>query len=208
MKRFTPLENVISLVIGILIAIPICIGAEQSRADKRMIRMQEELYKRQPVHYIIQPTEVEVPVPVPVVVHNLVYIVSDGDVQETKFTLEELDTLISLVHYEAGNQDDIGKRLVVDTVLNRLKSDDFPNTITDVIYQNAGGVYQYTVAGTGALDNGTRYCSEEERQLVYNELLDQLDDDVIFFQRYNFSSYGEPMYQHGDHYFSKMKEDA
>lgn len=201
--KHTLFENVISFLIGLLIAVPICIAAIISRIDSQMERLANQ---KQPTRYIYQTREVEVEVPVPVIVHDTVYISQGGVAYDTEFTQAEIDLMVSLVHYEAGNQDEIGKRLVVDTVLNRLDNDRFPNKIEEVIYQRSDGVYQYTVAGIGALNNGVAYCTEEEFRIVEEEILNRLDKDVIFFQRDNYSKSGKPLYQHGDHYFSGLKE--
>ena len=48
---------------------------------------------------------------------------------------EELLFLANCVEAEAGNQDDLGKRLVCDVILNRVDDPDFPDTIREVITQ-------------------------------------------------------------------------
>ena len=47
----------------------------------------------------------------------------------------ERQLLERLVECEAGAESMTGKIAVVNVVLNRIKSDDFPDSITDVIYQ-------------------------------------------------------------------------
>lgn len=44
------------------------------------------------------------------------------------------------------------KVLVILTVLNRVNSDEFPNTIKDVLFQTTGGVYQFTPMVNGRWD--------------------------------------------------------
>lgn len=51
--------------------------------------------------------------------------------------------LTRIVEAEAGDQDEIGKILVVNVIVNRVKSDRFPNTIKSVIFQNDGRTYQF-----------------------------------------------------------------
>lgn len=51
--------------------------------------------------------------------------------------------LTKIVEAEAGNQDEIGKILVANVIINRVKSDMFPNTIKNVIFQNNGKTYQF-----------------------------------------------------------------
>lgn len=50
-----------------------------------------------------------------------------------KLTNAEYDLLCRLVYCEAGGEDEIGKILVTNVVLNRVNSPSFPNNITDVI---------------------------------------------------------------------------
>jgi N-acetylmuramoyl-L-alanine amidase len=66
---------------------------------------------------------------------------------------EELDLLVRLVHAEAAGESYIGKVAVAASVLNRVDSPDYPNTITDVIYQVVGDSgYQYTPVANGRIN--------------------------------------------------------
>lgn len=107
----------------------------------------------------------------------------------------ELETLARLVYAEAGNQDEIGKRLVIDTVLNRVDDSRFPNNINDVIYQKG----QYSPSSH--LDDYPLY--EEIYQLIIDELNNRYDSDVLYFQTKNYHDFGTPLFKHQDHYFSK-----
>lgn len=107
-----------------------------------------------------------------------------------------------LLQAEAGNQDECGKRLVVDTVLNRVNDPQFPDTILEVIYQP----YQFSVVKNGQLQkyiDGKLEIPEENYRIIAEELIDQVDYDVVFFQSGGWSSYGQPAYKYGDHYFNK-----
>ena len=107
-----------------------------------------------------------------------------------------------LLQAEAGNQDEYGKRLVVDTVLNRVNDPQFPDTILEVIYQP----YQFSVVKNGQLQkyiDGKLEIPEENYRIIAEELFDQADYDVVFFQSGGWSSYGQPAYKYGDHYFNK-----
>lgn len=50
-------------------------------------------------------------------------------------TENERETLARLVYLEARGQSYLGQKAVVEVVLNRVLSDEFPNTIDDVIQQ-------------------------------------------------------------------------
>lgn len=108
----------------------------------------------------------------------------------------DIYTLAKLVEAEAGNQDEYGKRLVCDVVLNRVLDPRFPDTINDVIFQKN----QFAVAYTGLIHGPEP--KEETFKLVEEELIDQVDYDVLFFCNSYYNG-NTPLYIWGDHYFSK-----
>jgi len=65
------------------------------------------------------------------------------------FSKEELDALYHIVESEAGIEDEEGKLLVANVVLNRVDSDCFPNTITEVVLQRENGVTQFAPVSNG-----------------------------------------------------------
>lgn len=112
-----------------------------------------------------------------------------------KFTEREIDLMAQLVWHEAGNQDMVGKMLVADTVLNRMESEQFPNTVEEVIFQKG----QYTTAKVLGRIEPPIDC--------YGAVLSEIDGErynteVIFFGR----AYGcgKPLFQHQDHCFSGL----
>ena len=126
----------------------------------------------------------------------------EPDTDEVVLPYATYRMLAGLVEAEAGNQDECGKRLVVDTVLNRVNDPKFPDTIVDVIYQP----YQFSVVGNGQLQkyiDGRLEIPEENYRIVAEELIDQADYDVVFFQSSGWSPYGQHAYKYGDHYFSR-----
>lgn len=107
-----------------------------------------------------------------------------------------------LLEAEAGNQGEYGKRLVADTILNRVHDERFPDTIADVIYQPA----QFSPVWNGQVQkyiDGRLEIPEENYRIVAEELIDQADYDVVFFQSSGWSPYGQHAYKYGDHYFSR-----
>lgn len=112
----------------------------------------------------------------------------------------ELELLANLVEAESGNQDLKGKRLVADVVLNRVESDRFPNSITEVIYQD----YQFSTVLDGALERASWHISDESFEAVRLEALEceeRLDEDILFFTYGEYNKHCEPAYQYGSHYF-------
>ena len=64
-------------------------------------------------------------------------------------TDEELEVLLRIVEAEAGSEDEDGRLLVANVVLNRVESDRFPSTITDVVFQRENGVTQFSPVSSG-----------------------------------------------------------
>lgn len=62
---------------------------------------------------------------------------------------DDASLLAALIYCEAGNQSYEGMVAVGAVVMNRVNSDSFPNTVSEVIYQ--GG--QFTPASSGSLDS-------------------------------------------------------
>lgn len=74
--------------------------------------------------------------------------------QETlyDFSDEELEVLLRIVEAEAGGEDEDGRLLVANVVLNRVNSDSFPDTVTEVVFQKEGDVAQFSPAYSGKYD--------------------------------------------------------
>lgn len=127
-----------------------------------------------------QKTETEVP-------ESKSTYISDSDIN--------LIALITMAEAEAESEE--GKRLVIDTILNRVDSTHFPNTVTDVIYQPN----QFESVWNSRVDR----CEIKDsiKELVLEELENRLNYDVIFFTAGKYSDYGVPMFQLGHHYFSR-----
>ena len=126
-------------------------------------------------------------------VDRVVYIEAEAE-NETELSAEDIELIAKVVHREAENQDMIGKRLVVDTILNRYYSDAHPNTIDGVIYEDN----QYYKRGD--LDN-TQFDSID-LLAVYKEMAERIDTDVMYYRTEHYHTFGVPLYPHGDHYFS------
>ena len=62
-------------------------------------------------------------------------------------TSAEYDTLCKIVEAEAGNQDLDGRILVANVILNRVKSEKFPNSINEVVFAKG----QFSPAKSGSI---------------------------------------------------------
>ena len=112
------------------------------------------------------------------------------------FTDDEIDLIALVTMAEAEGESEYGKRLVIDTIINRVKSDEFPDTVHDVIYQP----YHFESMWNGRVD--VCYVDEDICDLVREEIAITTDEYAIFFCAGDYSLYGTPMYQVGNHYFS------
>ncbi len=67
-------------------------------------------------------------------------------------TEEERDILTRIVEAEAGGEDEKGKLLVANVVLNRVNNEQFPDSVTEVILQkNAKGNTQFSPVKSGRI---------------------------------------------------------
>ncbi|MCC8139158.1 MAG: cell wall hydrolase [Lachnospiraceae bacterium] len=79
---------------------------------------------------------------------------SEGENVDTKSILEEQEyqILLRIVEAEAGGEDITGKMLVAGVVLNRVKSEAFPGSVTEVVYEKNNGTAQFSPTVDGRLD--------------------------------------------------------
>ena len=118
---------------------------------------------------------------------------------ETKeeFISDEDINLIALVTMaEAEDECEVGKRLVIDTILNRMDSEEFPDTVSEVIFEP----YQFPSMTNGRAERCE--VKEDILRLVQEELQSRTNYDCIFFRTDCYSDYGTPMFQVENHYFS------
>lgn len=120
--------------------------------------------------------------------------VSDNEI-EIELAYDELEYLAACVEAEAGTEGLIGKRLVVDVILNRIDSDKFPDTITEVI--NAPG--QFSVVSNGSINKVD--ISQETFEAIEMELEHRTDNKIMYFRSGKYGT-GTPAYKVNKHYFS------
>jgi hypothetical protein len=124
--------------------------------------------------------------------NNLQYI--DFTKNNQNFTAEDVRFVAQLVCAGAGNQPLEGKR---DVVINRIHSDDFPDTLREVVFQD----YQFSCILDGGFDKAKNNISDTDVQAVLLEIDEETDPDILFFTAYEYGKYGTPAYSIGDHYF-------
>lgn len=69
------------------------------------------------------------------------------------YTAEDLDVLSRLIMAEAQGQPYEAQVAVGAVVMNRVKSDLWPDTVKEVVYQNINGYYQFTPVLNGWINN-------------------------------------------------------
>ena len=113
---------------------------------------------------------------------------------------DEIDILAQLTMAEAESESELGKRLVIDTVLNRIESDDFPGDLREVIFQPGA----FSCIKNGRYDRCAAY--EEYRTLVREEIIQRRNEEVLYFNAHGYK-YGTPVCKEGRHYFSGGEAD-
>lgn len=115
--------------------------------------------------------------------------------------------LLKIVQAEAGICDTKGRILVANVILNRVKSDEFPDTIPGVVYEK----YQFSPVMDGSID--TCKVTQETIDAVDRALAgeDYSQGALYFMNRRTsskknvrwFDSRLEYLFKHGDHEFFK-----
>lgn len=151
-------------------------------------------------------------------------IVSDADYREVlcvrrilgcqtawSITNQEKEILCRIVEAEAGGEGFKGKVLVANVILNRVASNQFPDTVEAVVFQNSGGTYQFSPVKDGRYHSVT--ISEETKQAV-NKALEgmNLAQGALYFMNPDqadsnnvrwFQSSLRYLFQYGSHSFYK-----
>jgi N-acetylmuramoyl-L-alanine amidase len=68
------------------------------------------------------------------------------------FSASELDLFARIVHAESAGESYIGQVAVAATILNRIDSSRYPNTMSGVVYQIESGYYQYSPVLDGRIN--------------------------------------------------------
>ncbi|MCM1086838.1 MAG: cell wall hydrolase [Blautia sp.] len=102
--------------------------------------------------------------------------------KEAKYQLsdKDYDSLLRIVEAEAGGEDEDGKLLVANVVLNRVNNERFPDTVTEVVMQKGQGVAQFTPTVDGRFQNVT--ISEETYEAVERAVYgEDISQGALFF---------------------------
>lgn len=115
-----------------------------------------------------------------------------------QYSMDDIYMIARICVSEAEGEPELGKRLVIDTILNRVDHEKFPNNVMGVVFQKG----QYTCTTNGRLDR----CDVREDfvELVIDEMNNRTNSDVIFFRTTRYSDYGNPLFRVCCHYFSGL----
>ena len=124
---------------------------------------------------------------------------------------EDMEALLRIVEAEAGCEDEDGKLLVANVVLNRVNSDCFPGTVKEVIFQRENGVTQFSPVA-----NGRYYrveVSEETISAVGRALMgEDISEGALYFAARKYADSDKMkwfdenltfLFSHGGHEFFK-----
>lgn len=113
---------------------------------------------------------------------------------------DTLELMALVVEAEAANQGYYGKQLVADVILNRVDSNEFPDSIARVLLQpNA-----FSTIWDGAAFRAEP--TQETYDAIAAELMHRCNEDVLYFTSEGYSEYGQAWERVGEHYFGTCKE--
>lgn len=129
---------------------------------------------------------------------------------------EDYDTLLKIVEAEAGTEDLKGKILVANVIMNRVEHEEFPDSITDVVYEYRCGVPQFSPVYDGRIYRVT--VSEETKEAV-KQAIEGVDysEGALFFVYKSaadkdnvewFEKELKPLFKHGVHEFYTYPDEV
>lgn len=117
---------------------------------------------------------------------------------EISMSKEDMELIAHMTMAEAEGESEYGQRLVIDTILNRVDSSTFPDSVYGVLYQP----YQFSSIKDGRF--ARCHVKKELYELVVEEVQNRTNYDVIFFRTGHYSEYGKPLFKEGAHYFNSL----
>lgn len=131
-------------------------------------------------------------------------------------TDEDYENLLLIVEAEAGSEDLEGRIMVANVIMNRVKNEEFPNNITDVIFEYKNGVPQFSPVYDGRIYEVT--VSDLTREAVKRTLegVDYSEGALFFIQKCAaekqnvawFETELKRLFKHGVHEFYTYPEEA
>ena len=134
----------------------------------------------------------------------------EEEVYQYDLCQEDYEILLRIVEAEAGGEDEDGKLLVANVVLNRMNNRKFPNTVAEVVLQRSSrGVYQFSPVASGSIWRVN--VSEETVAAVERALMgEDISEGALYFASRRYASQERMrwfdenltfLFQHGGHEF-------
>lgn len=112
----------------------------------------------------------------------------------SKITLDDFYEICRVVMNEAGGESYKCQVAVAETIINRINSDKFPDTIYEVLYQP----YQYSHADNGEITDSVKEAvTQALEQHIY-------DTDMMYFREDYYHEFAEDYFCTDNMYFSKV----
>ncbi len=131
-------------------------------------------------------------------------------------TDNDYENLLKIVEAEAGSEDLKGRIMVANVIMNRVKHEEFPNNITDVIFEYESGVPQFSPVYDGRIYEVT--VSDLTREAVKAALEgSDYSEGALFFIQKNaaekdsitwFEKELKRLFKHGVHEFYTYPEEG
>ena len=154
----------------------------------------KEVPKKMPVEKMVETT----PKPKTVEIQGVVEKPEPEPEPEISMSKDDMKLIAQMTMAEAEGESEYGQRLVIDTILNRVDSSTFPDTVYDVLYQP----YQFSSIKDGRF--ARCHVKKELYELVVEEVHNRTNYDVIFFRTGHYSKYGTPLFKEDSHYFNSL----
>lgn len=119
-----------------------------------------------------------------------------GDLLQEEEYNDSLEYIACCVEAEAGNQSELGKRLVCDVILNRFNQGEYSSYFEVIDEPN-----QFKVVENGSIE--TVNPTDDTYRIIAEELENQTNTEVLYFRTDHYHSFGTPLFKEDDHYFSK-----
>lgn len=119
-----------------------------------------------------------------------------------ELTQSELELLYTTVYCESGDQELEAQIMVAQTIINRIISDKYPDTLRGVVYQrNSEGVPQFAVINWTNFENIG--WSDETKTAVHYALAHKgYPETMLYFRDSYYHDFGQPYKNVDDMYFS------
>lgn len=116
-------------------------------------------------------------------------------------TLEEFELMGKTVYAESKSEEFEGQVAVAEVILNRVESENFPDTVEGVIKQD--GAFSSWKNGSIEAAPFDDECLEAVQEAVNERVF---PETVVYFREGHFHSFGTPYVIIGHHYFSSEEK--